>query len=1198
MALIGLLGQFYMPLRSQPQRPDALQFQLRVLKASTIPNLLCFVIEEFKTSFSCKLQFWWQRVDTDFENKLIDQFENEIKAGDSPQIENYLGQWPEESRSAILLELISLEIFHNLKKGRSVSNPDYARFGNSAANHAELVSKLCHNWDGEKAIAKEGCLPSHIGDYKILREIGRGGMGVVYEAEHVALGRKAALKVLSARMSANAVALSRFRREAKTIAKLHHTNIVPLFEFGEDHGVAFLAMQLIQGRSLDHVISDLNKGLSPFSQSPSRTAFGSGAKDGGPDEGFRSATNPAKSSSSGSGSSSARVEPYRSIARIGLQAADALWYAHNRDVIHRDIKPSNLILDESGVVWLTDFGLAKLEEDGDQSSQVTQSGDMLGTLRYMAPERFEGHCDASADTYSLGLTLYELLVQRPAFHSSSKAKLINSITKSEPARPRSIELNIPRDLETIVLKASNKEQSARYHSARELAEDLDRFLRDEPIRARRVSLLERTCRWAKRNQALASSLAMIAILLITGLIGVSFSAMRFREQAEVIEQELYHAEMLLAGRELEKLGGISNVRDLMRNWIPTPGEVDRRGPEWHFYYGLSRDELHSFQHPSPVTTAQFSPDDQWVATGAEDGMLRLWDVNSGRLVKEIQAHESTVNDVAFSPDGKLVVTAGVGNSAKAWNVESGELVGEVVGHRRQVTSVAFRGDGECFATGAMDGIRFWNIKTFELMHHCSVDNPDTIPISEMSWHPHIDRLLTISRDDTMLVWDPDSGEIDETYAWINELPGLEFWFGNYQIHWNPSADRILAIGQWNALIDLPVGETPRKGHTFEQQAGVSRCGGWSKDGKYFILGGESLELFFFDAKTQKEVGRIRGHEGIITDFCLDSDGTKIVTASNDGTAKIWRFPDLPKKEGLWAEGGLALSPDAKRVALSGGTSNELLIADLETESIIGRFQSPAESWLGFVTWDPTGKNIAVACGTGETDSIVYVVDGESGDLLRTFNPDSSYIQFLAWHPQIDGLLAVGQSTELPMEFWDSNTGKLVEKRDYHTWAWNAVDWSPDGRWLACAGWRPEIVDWHDRENKISIEGFDSVPTAAKFSNDGKLLAIADQEAAIRYYETGTWKHLGTMTGHAGPVLELQWGPGNQRLASIGSDGTLRLWDPSCGKVVLSHDFGSKPRSLQWSEDGNTIVVSASKRMHVFDLRVSSSSNRSAVKSND
>ena len=218
-------------------------------------------------------------MDTDFENRLLEQFEDEIRAGKSPQIENYIGQWSEESRPEVLLELISLEIFHHFKKGRLVSNPDYARFGNSAAEHAELIIALYQDSDREKETAQEDSLPSHIGGYRILGEIGRGGMGVVYEAEHVTLGRKVALKVLSARMSVNALALSRFQREAKTIAKLHHTNIIPLFEFGEDQGIAFLAMQLIQGKSLDHVIGDLNKGLDVLSRPSTGTKFESTPND-------------------------------------------------------------------------------------------------------------------------------------------------------------------------------------------------------------------------------------------------------------------------------------------------------------------------------------------------------------------------------------------------------------------------------------------------------------------------------------------------------------------------------------------------------------------------------------------------------------------------------------------------------------------------------------------------------------------------------------------------------------------------------------------------------------------------------------------------------------------------------------------------------------------------------------------------------
>jgi serine/threonine protein kinase len=200
---------------------------------------------------------------------------------------------------------------------------------------------------------------------------------------------------------------------------------------------------------------------------------------------------------------------FRSVARIGHQVAEALAYAHDRGVVHRDIKPSNLLLDAAGVVWVTDFGLAKTDEEG-----LTRTGDILGTIRYMAPERFRGACDARADIYALGLTLYELALLRPAFESPDRLKLIEQVRHQEPTRPRSIDPRIPRDLETIVLKAIDKDPQRRYSTAAALGEDLQRFVEDRPIRARRVSAAERLLRWGRRNKLVACLLASLLVTLV------------------------------------------------------------------------------------------------------------------------------------------------------------------------------------------------------------------------------------------------------------------------------------------------------------------------------------------------------------------------------------------------------------------------------------------------------------------------------------------------------------------------------------------------------------------------------------------------------------------------------------------------------------------------------------------------------------
>ncbi len=408
-----------------------------------------------------------------------------------------------------------------------------------------------------------------IGDYLILREIGRGGMGIVYEAMQLALGRRVALKVLPPQIVDDSRAAERFRREARSAARLHHTNIVPVFDVGQEGPTSYYAMQLISGQGLDHVIDELRAvrpptlAEAPSSSRPqprigSRTetvlmtrslldgTWGTRGRSDGPSSSEASASklsarlpgdDPPSSAVTSSGS---RHRFFTSVARIGLQAAEALDYAHRQAVVHRDIKPSNLLLDADGIVWVTDFGLAKTEEE-----DLTDTGDILGTLRYMAPERLRNEGDGRSDVYALGLTLYELLCLRPAFGAVDRLQLITLVRDQEPTRPRTIDPLIPRDLETIVLKAIEKDPPRRYESASALADDLRRFLQGEPIRARRTTGPERAWKWARRNPAVAILLTLVIATLATGMIisvrlakrSDSFAKMADKRAQEAIEAE-------------------------------------------------------------------------------------------------------------------------------------------------------------------------------------------------------------------------------------------------------------------------------------------------------------------------------------------------------------------------------------------------------------------------------------------------------------------------------------------------------------------------------------------------------------------------------------------------------------------------------------------------------------------------------------
>jgi serine/threonine protein kinase/tetratricopeptide (TPR) repeat protein len=400
-----------------------------------------------------------------------------------------------------------------------------------------------------------------LGDYRILREIGRGGMGIVYEAEHQALGRRVALKILPPRSALDALCLERFHREARAAAKLHHTNIVPVFDVGAFLGVHYFAMQFIDGQGLDQVLGALQQ-LRERSSFPAgdssvsarlaaslRTGWFEGTDGDEPTiaPGLGDAT-PSRSGQavgafetvafSGAGmavaapltsppgfSSTVDVGYYASVARIGLQVAGALAHAHGQNVLHRDIKPANLLLDLQGTVWVTDFGLAK-----EEGQDLTRTGDVVGTLRYMAPERFTGRADARSDVYSLGLTLYELLCLRPAFDETDRGRLLKQIAETEPVRPTRMDPRIPRDLETIVQKAIAKEPGQRYLWASDLADDLQRFLTDRPIRARRLGPGERLWRWCRRNKAVAALVAFSAVFLLS-LAGVCLVAAVWLRQA-------------------------------------------------------------------------------------------------------------------------------------------------------------------------------------------------------------------------------------------------------------------------------------------------------------------------------------------------------------------------------------------------------------------------------------------------------------------------------------------------------------------------------------------------------------------------------------------------------------------------------------------------------------------------------------------
>lgn len=413
-------------------------------------------------------------------DRLAEDFLVRYRQGERPSVSEYVRQFPDvaDQVAEVIQVMLMLE--------------------DLGAEHAE---------DSEDSVAS---IPAQLGDFRILRELGRGGMGVVYEAIQEELGRHVAIKVLPTPALLKPTQLERFRREAKTAARLHHTNIVPVFGVGVENGIHYYAMQFIAGQGLDSILKQVRK---------EREAHHTNTT-------IRDAV--AATHQSNISGYSTRYDYARTVARIGEQIASALAHAHVQGVLHRDVKPSNILLDQEGRAWLSDFGLAQFDTD----DQLTGTGDIVGTLRYMAPERFKRQSDARSDIYSLGMTIYELLTLRPGFQETDRAKLIHQILNEESAAPRQIDPVVPRDLETIILKAITKEPEHRYQKADDLADDLNRFLIDRPVTARRLRWWERSWRWTQRNRLLSITALAAFSALIIGLSLTYWQWQRAEENAE------------------------------------------------------------------------------------------------------------------------------------------------------------------------------------------------------------------------------------------------------------------------------------------------------------------------------------------------------------------------------------------------------------------------------------------------------------------------------------------------------------------------------------------------------------------------------------------------------------------------------------------------------------------------------------------
>ncbi len=532
---------------------------------------------------------------------LADEFAKRIRRGETPSIEDYVAANPK-------LESQIRAVFPTIARMEKVSRQQLSNSGaHGLKHHAELNLKK-------------------IGDFEILGQLGQGGMGIVYEALQVSLHRHVALKIISPSISGSPKQLERFKREAATAARLHHTNIVPVFGSGDENGIHYYAMQLINGTPLHQAVRSIRESKTySFESSGStfNTVNGPRTKPAPTRvDSFKSELNQEDESDGKISTSSLALEPvieskenraasnriagsekqksdyWLRVCHCVADIADALDYAHEQGVLHRDVKPSNLIMDQNGTVWITDFGLAKFDE----SDGLTKTGDMVGTLRYMSPEQFNGDGDARSDVCSLGLTLFELLVLNPAYSETRSAPLMKLKTEQPPPSPRQFEPNIPKDLETIVLKACATLPTERYQSAGEMRDDLICFIEGRAISARRANIIEQAWRWSKRNPMVASlsglTLGLIITVAVVATIGnqQTQAALRDKEiEYDRAEASKTSAELALTEAKTQRKRAEDNFSIAIEACEEIMQNIANRGVPFGIAVEVQDEEVRSFE---------------------------------------------------------------------------------------------------------------------------------------------------------------------------------------------------------------------------------------------------------------------------------------------------------------------------------------------------------------------------------------------------------------------------------------------------------------------------------------------------------------------------------------------------------------------------------------------------------------------------
>ncbi len=1013
--------------------------------------------------------------------------------------------------------------------------------------------------------------------YEILGELGRGGAGVVYHARHLTLNRPVAIKMLHPSLFPTEVDRARLRAEADAVARLHHPNVVHLYEVGEVGGVPYLVLEYVDGGTL--------------------AAHLAGAP-----------------------------QPPRSAAALVETLARAVHAAHLKHIVHRDLKPANILLQREdqppaesrdghhprhphtssfGIPKIADFGLARRLDM--TASGLTQT--LSGTPAYMSPEQIPDEVGGSpptpdtpaTDVYALGVILYEMVTGRPPFLGADWVTTLLQVVRRAPLRPRELQPGTPRDLETICLKCLEKEPGKRYATAGSLADDLSRFLERRPIRARPVGPLGRMGRWGLRNPVPASLLGALTATGLVAFVAILWQwqqadrAWRFADalaRSETDQRlraersgraerwERYRSNIAAAAAALELQQSAKSRRALEetpaehRDWewrhlssqldgarATLPGAMPDLEWMWHRpilspsgrQLATVDQDGHAIRlwdtttcapagilrgHAGPVSAMAYSPENDRLVAGAADGTVRLWDTAAGVEVALLRGNGRPVEWLACSPDGRRICALG-GGSGWLWDAASGREVAAFGGPAGRITAL-FMPDGKRLIVGAGRQLSLLDSATGQQIAVLGVHEREIIHLAAS---PDGERIVSHGDDeDTVRLWDPATGREVAALRGDTEYPG--------SIAFSPDGARLVTgssypdntVRLWDATTGRLIADL--SGH----KNGIITVA-FDPAGRRLVSASRDQTARLWDGDTGRPIASLRGHAGSLWSANFSPDGTRVVTTSTDQTLRLWDAAAgdlIDVLRGHSAEVRGVAFAEQGGLLVSRSADGESRVWDMELAERNGILRGH-ENFVYDVAFSPDGTRVASASWDG-TARLWDVATGRQTALLRhdpgAANP--GIVSSVAWHPGGGQLATVTRGDTITL--WDLATNESCR-----------VLRVPTGNW----------------------EG----DTRAVYNPAGTLLASGSRDGSVRLWDLAAGGPPEVLSGHQGSALDVAFSPDGKQLASVGFDRTVRLWDVatrSPTKVLAGSVTGYR---IAYSADGRLIAASSlGGQVHLWDAQ--------------